>query len=106
MFLVLEPRLKAAVLRSGGLWFREVLPEVDWINFVPRVRTPLLMLNGRYDDYFPLDASQLPYFRRVGTPNKDKKHVLYDEGHALLPQREVVRETLDWLDRYLGSVKR
>ena len=53
MFLVLEPRLKAAVLRSGGLWFREVLPEVDWINFVPRVRTPLLMLNGRYDDLFP-----------------------------------------------------
>jgi len=31
--------------------------------------------------------------------------VLYEAGHADLPHREEVRETLDWLDKYMGPVR-
>jgi len=37
--------------------------------------------------------------------DKDKKHVLYEAGHAALPHKEDVRESLDWLDQYLGPVR-
>ncbi len=40
------------------------------------------MLNGRYDHFFPVESSQLPLFRLLGTPEKDKKHVIYETGHA------------------------
>ena len=45
------------------------------------------MLNGRYDHFFPAETSQLPFFRLLGTPDKDKKHVIYETGHADLPHR-------------------
>ena len=70
-----------------------------------RVKVPLLMLNGRYDHFFPVESSQDPFFRYLGTPEKDKKHVVYETGHAV-PRKDFIRETLDWLDRYLGPVKR
>ena len=42
--------------------------------------------------------------RLLGTPEKDKRHVLVDSGHNVVRSLERVRETLDWLDRYLGPV--
>ncbi len=100
----LEPRLKASVLLAGGLNFWRRQPEVDPINFAPRARLPVLMLNGRDDFIFPLATSQIPLFRFLGAPEKDKRHVLFDGGHAL-PRNLVIKEVLDWLDRYLGPVK-
>jgi hypothetical protein len=64
------------------------------------------MLNERYDTYFPVEASQRPMFNLLGTPRADKRQVFYDAGHASAPHRDVVRETLDWLDKYLGPVQR
>jgi eukaryotic-like serine/threonine-protein kinase len=104
-FLAVENRFKAAILSSGGFPLRYDLPEVGQLNFAPRVNLPVLMLNGRYDDLFPLESSQLPLFRLLGTPAKDKRHVLYDAGHGDLPHKEEVRESLDWLDKYLGPVR-
>jgi hypothetical protein len=43
-------------------------------------------------------------FRLLGTPKEDKRLILYDTGHDI-PYSEIVKETLDWLDRYLGPVK-
>ena len=63
------------------------------------------MLNGRYDHTFPVETAQLPYFRSLGTPEKDKKHVIYESGHAP-PRKDYIRESLDWLDKYLGPAKR
>ncbi len=103
--LAVEGRFKVAVLESGGLEFQRPLPEADQINFVSRVKIPVLMVNGRYDHFFPVESSQDPLFRLLGTPEKDKKHVLYETGHAV-PRKDFIRETLDWLDRYLGPVKR
>lgn len=106
VLLAIEPRLKAAILSSGGLHYERSLPEADGTNFATRVHLPLLMLNGRYDSLFPVDPSQLAIFRRVATSEKDKRHVIYESGHGALPLGEEVRETLDWLDKYLGPVHR
>ena len=73
----------------------------------PRVRVPVLMLNGRFDYTFPVDSSQKPYFRWLGTPEKDKRHVVYDAAHDVMVNRtQVVKEVLSWLDQYLGPVAR
>jgi dienelactone hydrolase len=106
VLLAVESRLKAAILSSGGFELRHDLPEVDAINFAPRVKIPVLMLNGRYDSTFPVESSQFPLFGFLGTASNDKKHVIYEASHGDLPHREEVRETLDWLDKYLGPVSR
>jgi serine/threonine protein kinase/dienelactone hydrolase len=101
--LAIEPRFKAAVLWSGGFSSVARLPEADQINFAPRVRTPVLMLNGRDDFTYPVRASQEPMFRWLGTPDQDKRHLLHAGGH-ICPFEGITRDTLDWLDRYLGAI--
>jgi dienelactone hydrolase len=100
-----EKRIKVAILSSGGLPPKHDLPEVDPLNFVSRVKIPILMLSGRYDDEWPLESSQLPLFRFLGTPSSDKRQVIYEGGHSVFPRPAAVRECLDWLDKYLGPVR-
>jgi eukaryotic-like serine/threonine-protein kinase len=104
--LAMEKRFKAAILLSGGFHASRFLPDVDAINFVHHVTIPVLMINGRYDDDFPLESSQRPFFQFLGTPPKDKKFVLYEGGHGVFPRPMAVSECLDWLDKYLGPVPR
>lgn len=100
--LAVDGRFKAAVLKVGGLPpIGRKMPEVDPVNFAPRVRAPTLMLNGRHDVIYPHAQSQVPLYQLLGTPAGDKKHVVYAGGHAI-PNSESARETLAWLDRYLG----
>jgi formylglycine-generating enzyme required for sulfatase activity/dienelactone hydrolase len=98
-----EPRFKASVLLGGGLPFEKLPSEIEPLNFATRVKVPTLMLNGRDDFMFPVDSSQLPLFRFLGVPNSRKRHVLFDSGHVP-PDKPVVKESLDWLDHYLGPV--
>jgi eukaryotic-like serine/threonine-protein kinase len=106
VFLAVEERFKVAAFLSGGFYLMKALPEADDITFAPRVKIPVLLLNDRYDDFFPLEASQLPFFRLLGTPNENKRQVFYESGHGGLPLKEAIRETLDWFDKYLGPVNR
>ncbi|HJW99977.1 MAG TPA: SUMF1/EgtB/PvdO family nonheme iron enzyme [Terriglobales bacterium] len=105
LFLAVEPRLKTAVLVSGGLKFARTLPEADPFNFVSHVRVPVLMVNGKYDYFFPLETSQQPLLRLLGTSSQHKRHVVFDCGHAP-PSAPLAKEVLPWLDRYLGEVKK
>jgi formylglycine-generating enzyme required for sulfatase activity/tRNA A-37 threonylcarbamoyl transferase component Bud32/dienelactone hydrolase len=99
-----EPRFKAAVLVSAGAW-EKTAAEVDPWNYAPRVKVPVLMLNGRDDFVFPVDRSQIPLLNAFGAPQKDKRHVLFDGGHVNLQTRmDLIGEVLRWLDRYLGPV--
>ena len=102
--LALEPRLRAAVIAAAGLSPNRTLPEFDRLNFAPRVRQPILMINGRDDFMFPLETSQRPLFALLGTPPADKKMVLLDGGHVLPRSNDLFRETLDWFDKHLGPV--
>ncbi|MGH9811952.1 MAG: SUMF1/EgtB/PvdO family nonheme iron enzyme, partial [Candidatus Acidiferrales bacterium] len=104
LLLAVEPRPKAAVLVAGGFGDTRPLPEVDEINFAPHVKTPVLMINGRYDFIFPLETAQRPMFRWLGTPEPHKRHVVSESGHVA-PRLEIIKESLEWLDRYLGPVK-
>jgi dienelactone hydrolase len=97
-----EERLKASMLVVGGL-DSDVRPEVDQFNYVGRVKIPTLMLNGRYDFRFPYESSAKPMYDLLGTPSDQKTQKLYDTDHGV-PRNEVVKETLAWLDRFLGPV--
>jgi eukaryotic-like serine/threonine-protein kinase len=104
IFPAVEDRFKALVLIVPGFYLQKRLPEVDQLNFAPRVKAPVLMLNGRFDFIFPPGSSQEPMFRLLGTPKENKRRVVFDTGHDI-PGNEQIKETLDWLDRYLGPVK-
>jgi formylglycine-generating enzyme required for sulfatase activity/pimeloyl-ACP methyl ester carboxylesterase len=96
-----ERRIRAVVLNVGGMGMGNALPEVDQINYLPRVTQPVLMLNGKYDMFFPVESSQKPMFGLLGTPQDQKKMLVYASGH-LVPQTEFIKETLAWFDTYLG----
>jgi cephalosporin-C deacetylase-like acetyl esterase len=97
----LEDRFRASVLHSGGFEYPKTFPEVDQLNFAPRVKIPTLMLNGRYDPYFPVETSQEPMFWTLGTPEEHKRHLTFESGHTV-SKNDLIRETLAWLDLYLG----
>jgi cephalosporin-C deacetylase-like acetyl esterase len=101
--LALEPRFITGVLIGGGLFPSKQPAEIDILNFAPRVRVPVLMVNGRYDFTFQSETSQKPLFRWLGTPEPRKRLVQFDAGHMVKLQ-DIVRETLNWLDQYLGPV--
>ena len=42
-------------------------------------------------------------FDLLGTPPVDKQRLVYPGGHSV-PRVEMIKESLHWLDRYLGSV--
>ena len=98
-----EKRLRAVILYVAGLWFQRTLPEVDQINYVTRVTQPTLMLNAELDFCFPAETSQRPMFELLGTPEEHKRQLTYSRGHSV-PRAEMIKETLAWLDRYLGPV--
>ena len=100
-----EPRVTAAVLVSGGVIGYEP-PEVNSWNFAPRLKIPVLMLNGRDDFLFSPENNQKPLFRALAAKEPAKKHVLYDGGHRNLVTRpDLIGEMLDWFDVYLGPVE-
>jgi dienelactone hydrolase len=99
-----EPRIKANILYLGGFNPHAALPEAHGANYVSRIRIPTLMLNGKYDMLLPLEANVGPAFKLLGTPEKDKKLIVYDSDHYV-PRKELIKESLDWLDKYFGPVK-
>ena len=105
VYLAIEPRLRVGVLLSGGFETWQMPPEADPVNFTPRVKQPVLMVNGREDFDLPYTTAQVPMFRMLGTAAADKRHVVFEGGHLPPRPQEVYKEILDWLDRYLGQVQ-
>ncbi len=104
VYLAIEPRLKTGVLQSGGFETWIIPPESDPVNFAPRVRQPVLMVNGREDFDLPYETAQIPLFNALGTAAADKRHAVLEGGHVPPRPQLVFKEVLDWLDRYLGPV--
>jgi cephalosporin-C deacetylase-like acetyl esterase len=107
MALAIEDRFKTGILVSGGLPRASVVastPEIDPLNHAPRVKVPVLMINGKED---PLAMSQQPMYNFLGTPEEHKQHKVYPDGSLLSSNRKnVYKDIENWLDRYLGPVKR
>jgi dienelactone hydrolase len=107
--LAVEERPRTGVLLAGGYFeigigYGGVRPEVNQINYVTRVKMPILMMNGRYDSQFALEKT-MALFKLLGTPAEHKQLKIYDTDH-IPPRNEFIKETLAWLDRYLGPVAR
>ena len=105
IMMAVEPRLKAGIVVVAGLNFQQALPEVDQVHYLSRVTIPILMLNGKYDFFFPYETSQLPYFELLGTPAEHKRLVVHEASHSF-PNTDAARESLAWLDEYLDPVAR
>jgi formylglycine-generating enzyme required for sulfatase activity/predicted Ser/Thr protein kinase/dienelactone hydrolase len=101
--VALEPRIKASVFAAGGLRFN-LPPEIQTANFMPRVKTPVLLINGK-DDFSVPAADRRRFLELLGTPPEDKKLVEMEGGHVPTDTRQFFRAALDWYDRYLGPVK-
>jgi tRNA A-37 threonylcarbamoyl transferase component Bud32/dienelactone hydrolase len=111
LFDAVDPRFSAIVLVAGGLYqggefytIRPSLPEFDPFHFARHSMTPTLMINGKQDFIRPVASHQVPLYEMLGTSPQDKRHVLFDSGH-IPPRLDTIRETLDWLDRYLSPVE-
>jgi len=98
-----EDRIKVSISIVGGLGRWRPPPEVDRINYLPRITTPVLMLNGKYDVTFPYETSVKPMYDLLGTPEKEKYLFVYDTDHYI-PKSEMIKETLRFLDQYFGEV--
>lgn len=103
--MAVEPRFRTAVLNVPGLTMSPLRPEEDPVNFLPRVKMPVLMLSGKFDSVFPYELSQKPFYQLLGTPEDKKKHIVFDLGH-FLPRPRMMQESLSWMDQYLGPVAR
>jgi len=103
---LLQDRLKTDVFLDGGFFLDRPWPGRDQVDFAPRLKIPVLMLNGRYDFSFSLERAQNPLFRMLGTPPSAKRHVLLDTPHDVSARHaDMAREVLAWLDTYLGPVR-
>ena len=68
------------------------------------MKTPVLMLSGKYDTLFPYETSIKPMYDLLGTPPEYKELKLYETDH-IPPMNEFIKEILAWLDNYFGPVK-
>ncbi|TXK64350.1 SUMF1/EgtB/PvdO family nonheme iron enzyme [Alkalisalibacterium limincola] len=102
--LAVEERFATAMLISAGIPARALAEEIQPQDYLPRVKVPVLMLNGREDFTFPLERSQRPFFERLGTPSAHKRHVALDWGHLPPGYLQVSRELVAWADTWLGPV--
>ena len=97
-----EDRIQASVVLAGGLTGRG-RPEINDVNYIGRVTVPTLMMNGRYDTIIVAETGVTSMYDLMGTPTEDKAMKLFDTDH-IPPRNDFIKETLAWLDRYLGPV--
>lgn len=106
LMIATEDRFKTGIFLLGGLCACQRHPASDPANFAPRVKVPVLMINGKDDSVFPYETAQLPLFNLLGTPPDKKKHVLFPGGHSIAWEHHEAyyAQIVAWLDQYLGPV--
>ena len=103
--LAVEPRFATAIVAAAGMSARPLPAEIQLQNYLPRIGIPFLLINGRHDFNFPPDSSQEPFFELLGTPDENKRHLTLDHGHIPPHLTDVIRASLKWTDRWLGTVE-
>jgi pimeloyl-ACP methyl ester carboxylesterase len=100
VLLVEEPRFRVAVLIAGGYTPDAFMPEVESRRYTPHVKLPVVMISGLYDAVFPVESSQMPMYRHLGSPDKQIKHI---EGGHFPPVDESVKFANEWLRSRMGA---
>jgi pimeloyl-ACP methyl ester carboxylesterase len=100
----IDDRWDAVIFVGAGIDERvhPTLPEALNVNFIPFIRVPKLLLNGRQDEEHPWLTRALPFWELLQEP---KELVLVDnEGHV--PSLEVrIPAINEFLDRWFGPVR-
>ena len=97
--LAIDDRVKSATLYVAGLTFQKSKKEVEAYHYTQRINMPVLMLNGEFDQFFPLETSQIPMFKLLGTKEEDKEHYVSKTGHYV-PKAVLIKKHLSWLKKY------
>ena len=99
----LESRYRSVLFGGTGISIREVriAPAANRINFVPRIKAPKLLLQGRYDEDTSLKSETEPMFRLLKEP---KRLQIYDGGHVA-PREIAIPAVTNWLDETMGPVE-
>ena len=97
IMLATEDRFKSALLYAGGLRTQKRHPEADGVNYLPRIKLPVLMINGKYDAIFPFETQVIPMFNLFGTPKNKKKLITFEGGHRF-PRNEEIRHMIEWFE--------
>ncbi|MFC1765299.1 protein kinase [Planctomycetota bacterium] len=105
--LAVEERFQTGVLVVGGIPPVDLSRSIDVALYAERVKAPVLMVNGREDFFLPKETSQIPLYRRLGSPEEHKQYIPYPGGHGMygLFYKQIQEDVLMWLDRYLGPVE-
>ena len=103
VFAGVDQRYSSVILIGAGVFpdLLHVPPEVNPLHFMPHIRAPKLMLNGRYDDGTPESTAE-PLFRLMRGP---KKRSTFIGGH-IPPPEIAVPIVSGFLDETLGPVSR
>lgn len=99
-----EPRIRSVFLAQAGLagFYKTNRPAANPINFAPHVLQPKHVLNGRFDENFPVKSIVEPTMKLFPEP---KELELYDGPHAA-PMEVLVPALNRFFDRTLGPVRR
>jgi dienelactone hydrolase len=100
--LAIEKRIKLGILMLFGVQSTDDYPEFDQMNYLPRVNIPMLLMDGLYDPDYTLQQQQA-FYDFLGTPENDKEWKLYESTHYI-PRKDMINESLNWLDKYFGPV--
>jgi dienelactone hydrolase len=106
---ILDDRIKTVILTAAGLAESSRIPQASEFIYNSALLTtaPVLMVSGRYDTRSPYETVKVPLFNALRTPSEQKRHVVLECQHGLFPcRKEMIRECLAWLDKYLGPVER
>lgn len=99
--LASESRFKGMLLMFGGLTDFPLPQIAKAVNYLPHITVPVLIVNGRFDPYFPNGIGQQALYDHLGTDVEFKERFVYEGGHSAWqgPLKEaVLRRSVDWLD--------
>lgn len=104
IFAVVEPRIRSLILLGGGLLGRAKRPETAPAHFASRCAVPALVINGVDDFLLPYEAQKALY-DSLAAPPDEKRHARLPGGHIPSDHLALIREVLDWLDRWQEPVE-
>jgi hypothetical protein len=95
---LLQDRFKTAIFLEGGYFLGAPIPGGDQADFAPRMKKPILMVNGRYDSVFSLDQAQNPLC------STSHIEIMLDHKYLLRLKRMQERFTVQLTARKVGDV--
>ena len=99
-----EPRFRSVVMYSGGFGIASSQGTIDNQSDLARgVRAPALLLVGNEDIVSLVEPNERAFLRPSGRSDSARVMRVFDAGHWPLPMNDVIRETIDFLDRYGGG---